>query len=295
MKVESGRFAINDTELYVEQRGAGPALILIPGWAYTTEVFRHNAEAFGGSHRVISYDPRGHGRSRSTDEGHGYLQHGRDLHALITALELPEVVLAGWSLGVYDALAYLREFGFGKVRAFISIDESPRIIRESESDWGEGSAAEVAGLIEMVSGEGYLPFFRQYMAEGFVEPPPQALLDQFAGYAAALKPEQAAALLRDAATHDFREFSVEVASKLPFLQVLREEWSEPAVNWIRKHQPEAEICVLGNHLMLMEYAGELNRRILDFLQSRCSAKEALIKSELPAAHGSAAEFDGASH
>ena len=268
MEVESGKIAVNGTGLYVEQRGAGPAVILIPGWAYTTEVFRHNAQALAGSYRVISYDPRSHGRSQPTGKGHDYIQHGRDLHSLIAALELREVVLAGWSLGAYDALAYLREFEFDKVRAFIALDESPRIVKDSEADWGEGSAAEVAGLIETVSGDGYLPFFREYMAGGFVEPAPETLLDRFTEYAATLKPEHAAALLRDAATHDFREFSAEVDSKLPVLQVVREDWSTQAVKWIRENQPRAELFVLGNHLMLMEYPAELNRRILDFLQSR---------------------------
>ncbi|MGC7100770.1 hypothetical protein ACPZ19_39365 [Amycolatopsis lurida] len=34
-----------------------------PGWMATTEFFGHQLTRFAGSHRVLSYDPRGQGRS----------------------------------------------------------------------------------------------------------------------------------------------------------------------------------------------------------------------------------------
>ena len=106
-----------------------------------------------------------------TESGNTYAQHGRDLHEFIEALELDSVVLMGWSLGVFDAYAYMDEFGTDRVEAFVAVDESPRIIKADDQDWGEDSADGVAELLQLVGSENYLPFFSDYMAAGFVSPP----------------------------------------------------------------------------------------------------------------------------
>ena len=57
-------------EIYYE--GEGIPLILVPGWTFTTKVFDHQFAEFSGTHRVISFDPRSHGRSTVTLEGNNY-------------------------------------------------------------------------------------------------------------------------------------------------------------------------------------------------------------------------------
>lgn len=80
-----------DLTLYYEQAGTGPTTILfIPGWTMSTKVFERQMEHFRASSRfrVITYDPRGQGRSSKALGGHTYQQHGRDLAAFIDRLAL---------------------------------------------------------------------------------------------------------------------------------------------------------------------------------------------------------------
>jgi non-heme chloroperoxidase len=119
----------DDLTLHYEQAGKGPQTILfIPGWMMSTKVFERQFKHFEAStrFRAIAYDPRGQGLSSKTLDGHTYQQHGRDLAAFIQKLGLKDVVLAGWSYGVFDMMAYVNQFGVGKVKAVVVIDGTPR-------------------------------------------------------------------------------------------------------------------------------------------------------------------------
>lgn len=253
--------------VHVEKQGTGLPVICVPGWAYTTKVFANNLSVIGQQYLAISYDPRSHGSSSRTEEGNDYGQHGRDLADIIRALGLDEFVLLGWSLGVYDIYSYLDQFGFEGVRAVISVDQSPKIIKQSDTDWGEGSIEEIEGLIQLVNAD-YLNFFSEYMTSGFMEVPDPGVVSSFTNYAVSLTPAQAAGLLRDAADRDYCDLAMQVSERVPVLQMLRKDWSEAALNWIKKFQPKAETCVLGNHLMLYEYPKEFNTTVLNFLNNK---------------------------
>ncbi len=133
-------------EIYYEDYGKGDPIIFIPGLTCTTEFFQHNLEVLADNNRVISYDPRSQGKSTITEKGNNFAQRGRDLAAFIDAMELDKVIIAGWSLGAYDAYAYFDEFGLGKTRAFINIDMPPKVIEINEDDWSEGSLEVVHGM-----------------------------------------------------------------------------------------------------------------------------------------------------
>ena len=239
--------------------------MLVPGWACSTEIFDKNFSAWANHYRVIAYDPRSQGRSEQTAAGNNYDQRGLDLHDVLDAMEVETASLLGWSLGVYDVLSYVRRFGAGRVRSLILIDESMRIVKERENDWGEGSAEEVAGLIATVKTESYLPFVREYMAAGFEGEAPAELLDRITRTASELPPARAAGLLEDAARQDFRSTAAMAAGQVPVMQILRRDWADSALAWIRENQPSARVEVLGGHLMLLEYADQLNQFVLEFL------------------------------
>ncbi len=256
----------NGAELYVEDHGSGQPLILIPGWAYSARVFERNVPSLSKSYRVVTYDPRGHGRSPAVTDGHDYRTHGQDLHALIEHLQLEQVVLAGWSLGVYDALSYIDQFGSERVSKLIAIDESPSILKVNPDQWGEGSAEEIAGLIAVVESEEYLPFFADYMRGGFVGDAPKDLVSEFTILASSLSSRQAASLLTDALSYDFQSLLRTLNALMPVLHIVREDWSEAAKRWVAENQPSAEFEVLGGHLMCLEFADEFNDRIRRFIE-----------------------------
>jgi pimeloyl-ACP methyl ester carboxylesterase len=90
--------------LYVEVRGTGPAILLIPGGAEDAEGWRPVAERLAG-HTVVTYDRRGTLRSGRADwPGRGSAQHADDAAALLTALGLADVLVFGGSSGGIVAL-----------------------------------------------------------------------------------------------------------------------------------------------------------------------------------------------
>ena len=253
-------------QLNYECHGAGTALLCLPGWGYSTEIFARNLPALSQHYQTFSIDPRSHGRSDACVDGNDYGQHGRDIRAFIQALKLKEFVLLGWSLGVYGIYSYLEQFGFKGVKAIIAVDESPRIIQCTEQDWGEGSEAEVKELIAMVR-SGYSEFFREYMAGGFVKRPSDELLDNFTQIASSLTTDAAVNLVQDAAERDYTQIAIKAAQTVPVLNIVRTDWAQAAQRWIAEHQPESETQVLGNHLMLYEFAEEFNHHLLSFLKN----------------------------
>jgi pimeloyl-ACP methyl ester carboxylesterase len=107
-----GRWPVNGTSLYAEVRGAGPAILLIPGGAEDAEGWRPVAERSVG-HTVVTYDRRGTLRSGREDwPGAGSAQHADDAAALLRALGLHDVtVLGASSAGIIALQVALRHPG----------------------------------------------------------------------------------------------------------------------------------------------------------------------------------------
>ena len=250
--------------LYFEDFGTGLPVICVPGWSCTTAVFERNLPELSKQYRVISFDPRSHGRSAVTVDGNDYGQHGRDLRDFLDELGLQEFVLLGWSLGLYTIYSYIEQFGTENIKGLVAVDESPQIIKSHADDWGEGMAEEVNGVVNMVRSN-YQGFFREYMAEGFINPPSDDLLDRFTLATGSLSPVMAAGLLADAATRDYSRVASEIAAEFPVLNILREDWSLQAQTWISLNQPAAAVKVLGGHLMLYEFAEKFNAHVFNFL------------------------------
>ena len=91
--------AADGVELAYTERGAGPPIVVVPGWTMSGEVFEHQLSGLAARFRVLTFDPRSHGRSTVTVAGNSYPQQGRDLLALLDALGLDRVHLVGWSYG----------------------------------------------------------------------------------------------------------------------------------------------------------------------------------------------------
>ncbi|MDI5929694.1 alpha/beta hydrolase [Rhizobium leguminosarum] len=98
----------DDLTIHYELAGSGPTtILLVPGWTMSSEVFEKQLDHFKQSqeYRVIPIDPRGQGQSTKTAEGNFYEQHGRDLAAVVSKLDLRDIVLVGWSSGGQDVLS----------------------------------------------------------------------------------------------------------------------------------------------------------------------------------------------
>ena len=93
----AGLHHVNGTTLHAEVRGAGPAILLIPGGAEDAEGWRPVAERLSGC-TVVTYDRRGTLRSgREEWPGRGSAQHADDAAGLLLELGLGDVVVFGGS------------------------------------------------------------------------------------------------------------------------------------------------------------------------------------------------------
>jgi len=119
----------NGARIYVETAGNGspnlPPILLVHGWTMSGRFWRHQMGGLSDRFRVVTMDLRGHGNSSKILEGHTMAAYSMDVQAVITALNLKKVVLAGWSLGGPVVLEYWRRFGEERLSALALVEMTP--------------------------------------------------------------------------------------------------------------------------------------------------------------------------
>jgi len=90
---------IDDTTLYYERTGHGPALLFVHGLCGDAEVWADQAQRFSDRYSCVRYDRRGHSRSTRGDKTISDALHAEDAAALIEALDLAPCLLVGSSGG----------------------------------------------------------------------------------------------------------------------------------------------------------------------------------------------------
>lgn len=118
----------NGVQLYYEESGSGPVLLLVHGMWGSCRFFHKQLAGLSAKFRVIALDLRGHGRSSMTLHGQTVPCYARDVHAFVEKLKLREFMAVGWSMGAFVWWDYYRQFGSAGVRAHVVIDQPP-------SDW----------------------------------------------------------------------------------------------------------------------------------------------------------------
>ncbi|MFJ9785739.1 alpha/beta fold hydrolase [Amycolatopsis sp. NPDC101161] len=89
---------VNNTRLYYEDAGTGPALLLLHGWGTSGRVWQACLPDLVHDHRVITLDWRGCGRSDRPLDGNSIAGVVEDLAAVIETLDL-EPTVVGSSIG----------------------------------------------------------------------------------------------------------------------------------------------------------------------------------------------------
>ena len=105
-------------KLFYEERGRGPAVILIHGGMLDQRMWDAQVEALASSFRVIRYDVAGHGRSPVPESDWKGFEH---LGLLMEALQVDSASLVGLSLGGRIALDFAIAHP-GQVRALVLVD-----------------------------------------------------------------------------------------------------------------------------------------------------------------------------
>jgi non-heme chloroperoxidase len=113
-------------ELYYEDHGAGPPVVLIHGYPLSGRAWDKQVPVLlEAGHRVITYDRRGFGRSSQPAVGYDYDTFAADLHILLGQLDLTEVSLVGHSMGTGEVTRYLGAYGSARIARGVLISPIP--------------------------------------------------------------------------------------------------------------------------------------------------------------------------
>jgi non-heme chloroperoxidase len=97
---------------------------------------------------VISYDRRGFGQSSQPWTGYDYDTFAADLNALVTALDLTDLVLVGFSMGGGEVVRYLSTYGSGRVaKAVLASAVPPYLYQADDNPDGGLDDATVEGFL----------------------------------------------------------------------------------------------------------------------------------------------------
>lgn len=108
-----------------DDRGSGPAVILMHGLLMDRSMWDHAAEALSDAYRVITPDAPGHGDSETVEVGYTFDDHAIDMWSFCDALGIETAVFGGQSMGGFTALRNALQRP-DKVRGLILIDSSAR-------------------------------------------------------------------------------------------------------------------------------------------------------------------------
>src|SRR5207253_2236777 len=130
-------------DLYYEDHGSGPPIVLVHGWPIDSRSWEPQVHALLDSgHRVITYDRRGFGRSSRPTEGYDFNTLAEDLDKLLTTLDLRDATLVGFSLGTGELARYVGVHGTEQLKACVFIETlAPSFTKSEENPGGVDRAA----------------------------------------------------------------------------------------------------------------------------------------------------------
>lgn len=138
-------------ELYYEDHGSGPTVVLIHGWPFDSRSWEPQLHSLlEGGYRVVTYDRRGFGRSSRPATGYDFSTLADDLDVVLTRLDLTDVTLIGFSLGTGELARYVGTRGTGRLRACVFIESLAPSFAKSEENPAGVDEAGVAGVQEAI-------------------------------------------------------------------------------------------------------------------------------------------------
>ena len=260
-----GMLEVDGAQLVYEVEGQGDrALAFVHGWCSMLGHWDAQAAHFRSHRRVVRWDRRGMGRSRTTAPADSPLRHAQDLAALLDASGLATATIVGHAGGGPTALAFADAFP-ERTDALIMVDtrlHAPAAPGE-EDRWGAG--VERSG--QRLQGEDGEKVFAAMYRSFFGPRAPQATVEAAVANALATPRPLAAAELR----HMVGD-TVAVARRVrcPVLWVSAQPDDTAAVRGTFDDVTIGHVVGSG-HFVQVEVPEQLNAMIDAFLAARVDA------------------------
>ncbi|ELX10949.1 non-heme chloroperoxidase Cpo [Janthinobacterium sp. HH01] len=126
-------------EIYYKDWGprAGQPVILSHGWPLNADSWESAAfHLANNGFRVITHDRRGHGRSSQPWDGNDMDHYADDLAQLIEALDLHNIILAGFSTGGGEVARYVGRHGTKRIAKLGLISAVPPLMLKTDTNPG---------------------------------------------------------------------------------------------------------------------------------------------------------------
>jgi non-heme chloroperoxidase len=136
--IKVGQENSTSIEVYYEDHGSGSPVVLMHGWPLSGASWeKQTAALLAAGHRVITYDRRGFGRSSKPAVGYNYETLASDLEAVLSALNLTDVSLVGFSMGTGEVTRYIGKYGTKRVRKAVLIGTlGPYLVKTADNPQG---------------------------------------------------------------------------------------------------------------------------------------------------------------
>ena len=254
-------------ELYYQESGKGSALVFIPGFTFSADVFAGQLDYFSKQYRTVTYDPRGQGRSGISISGNNYSQHGRDLAYLLTDLSIKKPVLIGWSNGCRTIWEHIRSFGMDEITAFICIDGAPVLGLDCDGDWYQCKVRRNRRLVaQMENGDRFrwATEFSHWLLDRQAN---REEIHWLAGQQLSTPRVVALALANSMLYDDYRRDLIKVSQQIPVFYFYQHKRSKKSLGWLNKHAPRVETAVINNHIAFWESPTVFNEMLARYLNS----------------------------
>ncbi len=240
---------------YLDAGSGRTTIVFVPGWTMPAWIFAPQIDALRGDHRVIAFDPRSQGDSQIAATGHHPDRRAKDIAELIVDTGAGSVILVGWSLGVLDALTYLRQYGDSLITALVLIDNS--IGEEPPPD----SKFDFIGSLK----KNRAAATRSFVRAMFKRPQPASYYERLADASMRVPLPAAIELLSYPYPRAYWRDSIYSTTR-PILYVVTPTWSEQGRNLSRKHKDATlEVFPGAGHALFVDEADRFNRLLGDFI------------------------------
>lgn len=264
-----------DTNLHVDDTGgSGRPVVLIHGWPLSGAAFKTQVPALAAAgYRVVTYDRRGFGQSDKPLTGYKYDTFTEDLHTLLTALDLNDVTLVGFSMGGGEVARYFTLYGGEWVRSVVFASSvTPYLMEGTDNPDGPLDKATAAKMTASLTAN-QDAFYDQFITDFYTVDEHLAVTEEqrLEAVALCLQSDKKAALASMAAfaNTDFRDDLLKVSVPTLVIQGDKDLVVHFEGSGRRTHEaiPGSELYVVtgGPHGVNVSHTDEWNRAVLDFL------------------------------
>ena len=264
--------------LHYVEAGVGKPVVMIPGWSQSAAQFKYQLTGLHDRYQLIAVDMRGHGASEKPAFGYKIARLSKDLHEVLVALDLHDVVLLGHSMGCAVIWSYWELFGAERLARLILVDCAPCLI--ANPAWSQAER-EVAGAVftaevlyntcNALAGPNGVETTRSLIGGTVTSTMSEADKAWMLAQSLQFPRPHAATLLYHLATQDWRDVIPRIT--LPTLivggRVSLVPWTSQV--WIHEHIAGSRLEIFeehdgGNHHMFIEGAAKFNRLLTEFLE-----------------------------